>query len=232
MKLAITRPREDALPLSRILAARGHQSVVAPLLEIVPRAGVIWPDKQFQAVCVTSANGLRSLSGPINPKLPIFAVGTQSAVAARDRGFEHVTAEGGDVHGLVKNIARTARPADGPILYISGSETSGDLQGQLQKSGFSVTRLVTYNAVPQKLDDVASELRTCDGVLLYSPRSAKLWIQEMKRLGFGSLLQHMMHYCLSLQVTGNLPSLVPKKTAESPNEATLLALLEFKGKAE
>ena len=111
MRLFITRPNEDALPLADKLRKAGHDAVIAPLLAIVPRAGVAIPPDRFQAICVTSANGVRCLQGQIDLQVPVLAVGAQSATAAKLRGFEQITARGGDVHGLVELYSIKFEPA-------------------------------------------------------------------------------------------------------------------------
>ena len=232
MKLFITRPKEDALPLAEKLRQAGHETVVSPLLAIIPRAGVAIPPDRFQAICVTSANGVRCLQGRADLQVPVLAVGAQSATAAKLRGFEQVTARGGDVHGLVEYIRLTLILQDGPLLYLSGAETSGDLEGHLTAVGFSVTRLITYDAVAQKLDGLQLQLHPGNGVLLYSPRSAKLWRAEMARMQLDLIAAQVKHFCLSPQVAAALPPEFPAIAAASPDEPAMLALLDLAGKAE
>jgi uroporphyrinogen-III synthase len=211
MKLVITRPHLDAVALSEKLIALGHDVVIAPVLEIVPRQNIVVPDFKFQAICLT---------------IPVFAVGEQSARAALDFGFINVVAKGGDVHGLVKAVNHVLIPADGPLLYISGAETSGDLQGQLQGSGFHVHRLITYDAVAQDLAGQKEEILSSAGVLLYSPRSAKLWLMQMKKLNLSAQLSEMNHFCLSPQVASELSQYSHILIANSPSEDAMLTLLE------
>jgi uroporphyrinogen-III synthase len=232
MKLFITRPLEDALPLAAKLLVAGHETVIAPLLAIVLRAGVAIPPDRFQAICVTSANGVRCLQGQVDLQVPVLAVGAQSAAAAKLRGFEQVTARGGDVRGLVEYIRTALIPQDGPLLYLSGAETSDDLEGQLTAAGFSVTRLITYDAVAQKLDGFQQQLHPGNGVLLYSPRSAKLWRAEMARMQLDPIAAQVKHFCLSPQVAAALPPEFPAIAATSPDEPAMLALLDLAGKAE
>lgn len=40
MQLILTRPAKDAAPLADKLATLGHETILVPLLDIVPRAGV------------------------------------------------------------------------------------------------------------------------------------------------------------------------------------------------
>jgi len=89
MRVAVTRPEEDAGPLTAKLEALGHTVVMAPLLEIRPRDGVTIPALPWQAIAVTSANGIRAL--PAHHQLTSFrtlTVGPQSLKAARAAGFD------------------------------------------------------------------------------------------------------------------------------------------------
>lgn len=224
MKVVITRPRLDAVALRDVLLRLGHRVVDAPLLEIVPRDGVQISPLKFQALCVTSANGVRCLTNTVDLDIAVFAVGPQSAEAARAKGFSNVSAQGGDVNGLSAFVAEKLKPGDGPLLYVAGAETSGDLAGQLRAAGFKVERLVTYDAVAETLD--GADLVDADAVLLYSPRTAKLWVSEMQRLGMVARAAQMNHFCLSPNVAAQLPKAWRSLVAKTPTERSLLGLLE------
>lgn len=232
MRLIITRPQIDAVPLAKTLEALGHSTIIAPLLDIVAREGVSIPALTFQAICTTSANGVRCLNAPIDYKIPVFAVGEQSAAAALEKGFQKVEAEGGDVDGLVHNVCKKLKVGDGPLLYVSGAETSGNLEVQFAKRGFDVRRVITYDAVPCALDRAALYIKSSDGVLLYSPRTAKLWRHEIERLDLGSVADQLGYYCLSAAVAQSLPHNWHKFVASRPSENSLLALLDLAGEAE
>ena len=148
MRVAVTRPEEDAGPLTAKLEAMGHEVVMAPLMTIRPRDGVAIPDLRWQAIAVTSANGIRVL--PTGHGLTPFrtlTVGPQSLKAAQAAGFT-AEAHGGDVNGLAAFIRGALDPRKGPILYLSGAETAGDLEGQLTAAGFDCHRAVLYDAAP------------------------------------------------------------------------------------
>ncbi len=220
MRLIVTRPEEDAGPLRARLEALGHQVTLLPLLRIVPRDGVAIPDFPWQAVVATSANGVRAAPGPHRLKsLRLLTLGPQSLKAARAAGFANSEARGGDVDGLARFIEKSFDPAHGPILYLSGAETAGDLQGQLLKSGFDVVRIILYDAIASA-DIAVRALEDNDGVLLYSPRSARIWANLI-----GSV-SSLRHYCLSRNVAEALPAQWLKFVAKSPDEASLLALLD------
>ena len=232
MKLIITRPQIDAAPLAERLKALGHSVVIAPVLDIVPRLNVAIPHLPYQAICLSSANGMRCLNVALDQSIPVFAVGEQSAIVARVRGFQHVEAKGGDVDGLVRHIKAKLKPDDGPLLYLSGAETSGDLEGQLTRLGYKVIRAITYDAHACALDQHTAAIQSSNGVLLYSPRTAKLWLGELERLNLVKAGQNLSYFCLSQQVAKILPQNWHKSVAKSPTEESLLALLDLAGEAE
>ena len=222
MRLIVTRPAGDAGPLRQQLEAMGHEVVLAPLLDIVPVTGAVIPDRDYQAIAFTSANGARALDGHVAlaglRKLPAFAVGPQSAEAARDAGFGDVTVAGGDGKGLAAYIAATREPNDGDILHPAGRQTASGFSGLLTEAGFAVTRVIVYSAEPMTLSPKLAS--GADGVLLYSPRSARLWRDAMADKAAG-----LIHFCLSHNVAAALPETHAKRIAASPEEKAMLALI-------
>ena len=59
MRLLVTRPRDDAESFAQIVRARGHQAVVAPLMEVHFASGPNLPLEGVQGLIATSANGVR-----------------------------------------------------------------------------------------------------------------------------------------------------------------------------
>jgi len=229
MRVAVTRPEEDAGPLTAKLEAMGHEVVMVPLLSIRPRDGVAIPDLRWQAIAATSANGIRAL--PKAHGLTSFrtlTVGPQSLKAAQAAGFM-AEAHGGDVNGLAAFIRAELDPKAGPILYLSGAETAGDLEGQLKAAGFDCRRVALYDAAPaETLGAIARELDTggLDAVLLYSPRSAKIWRGLVEGAGLAAKAAPVRHLCLSRNVAAALPDGWNTAVSASPDEAAILELLE------
>ena len=203
MRVAVTRPEEDAGPLTAKLEAMGHAVVMAPLLAIRPRDAVVIPDLNWQALAVTSANGIRALPrGHGLTQFRTLTVGPQSLKAAEAAGFT-AEAHGGDVNGLAAFIRDHLDPKAGPILYLSGAETAGDLEAQLAAVGFDCRRVVLYDAAPAESLGAAGEaLRQggIDAVLLYSPRSAKIWRGLVEAAGLGpqaAQVSHLLSGCIN-----------------------------------
>lgn len=229
MRIAVTRPEEDAGPLKAKLEALGHEVVMAPLLAIKPRDGVTIPARDWQAIAVTSANGIRALpEGHGLTRWPALCVGPQSLKAATAAGFQ-AEAHGGDVHGLATHIRDTLNPAKGPILYLSGAETAGDLEGQLKAAGFDCHRAVLYDAAPAEhlgAAEMAIRHGEIEAVLLYSPRSAKIWRGLIEKAKLAEQAARIRHLCLSRNVAAVLPEAWAQEVAARPDETAMLALLE------
>ena len=234
MRLLITRPEQDAGPLAAMLAERGHSALIEPLISIVPEPGAVIPEKSYQAVLVTSANGVRALAATRGvdrvEDCRVLAVGKASAEASREAGFGHVEDASGDLQDLVRLVDETCAQSHGPLLYAAGRVVSGDLKAMLEAEDYEVDRVVLYDAVPaDRLSSATlSALRAgeIDGVLHFSPRSARIWAQVAPR-DAGDLV----HYCLSQAVADALWDELdgpagPVRVAPRPNQDALIALID------
>ena len=232
MRIAVTRHEEDASALRAKLEALGHEVVMVPLLTIAQRPGVVIPQRDWQAIAVTSANGIRALpEGHGLNSIRTLTVGPQSLKAALAAGFA-AEAHGGDVDGLAAFIRGALDPRKGPILYLSGAETAGDLEGQLTAAGFDCHRAVLYDAAPATgLGPAESALRggEIDAVLLYSPRTARIWLQRVHAAGLALQAAHIRNFCLSRNVASVLPEGWAISISETPDEQAMLALLAQTG---
>jgi uroporphyrinogen-III synthase len=80
--------------------------------------------------------------------------------------------------------------------------------------------------VPASLHGRESDIMAADAVVLYSPRSAKLWLSEITTLNLQHAAKRLKHICLSANVAAALPQSWHKSIANSPTESALLALLD------
>lgn len=225
MRLLITRPVEDARILAEKLARLGHEVISSPLLRIVRRSDIEIDSDDCQLIALTSANAVRTLQGTHHLKrllhLPVAAVGPQSALAARQAGFTGITEAGGDGIGLARHIIATAKPDAGAILYLSGLDTASDFAGLLERAGLSARRVIVYEAqAAAALEPGAAE---AEGVMLYSPRSARLWLDLAGRQDIPA--KAMLHFCLSPNIAAILPDGFATRIAARPTEESLLDLI-------
>jgi len=222
MRLVVTRPRAQAEDLSRLLVAAGHDVLIEPILEIrqldraVDLTGV-------QALAFTSANGVRAFARQ-SPRrdLPALAVGGGTAEAARAAGFATVHDAGGDAADLTALIGERLKPEAGAVLHVRGA----DVARALEAPGFELRAEILYEAVPaERLSEALAEAlvaRGVDGVLLFSPRTARalvaLWGARPR--------DGVVAYCLSAAVAeaagGGWRQVL---TAARPEQEALLALI-------
>lgn len=235
MKLLVTRPEADSAALAETLAALGHEAVVAPLLAIRFFDEAELPVRNWQGLLVTSANGARALGRRRDAdalrNLPVFAVGQASAEALVHEGFTRVRAAGGDVDTLAALVVASLRPDEGPLLHVAGSVVAGDLGSALAAHGFKVERAVLYEAekavrLPGAACD-ALEKGSLDGILLYSPRTARTFVSLVTKAGLEDRLGDVTAYCLSQAVADALKGLPLRgvKIAHEPEQSALLALI-------
>ncbi len=179
MKLLLTRPRTQSERFAReTLAALGREIpvLIAPLIEIVPRALAVDPSPA-QALIFTSENGVAGFAGAETRRhWPVWCVGTRTAAAARSVGFAQITTAGGDAEALVAEIL-TARPA-GPLLHLRGQHAAGDIAGWLTAAGLPTTEAVIYDQQARELSAEARALLADPAaevlLPLFSPRSTVL----------------------------------------------------------
>lgn len=232
MKVLVTRPREDAERTAARLQSHGHEVFIAPLLDIRFRTGAQISLEEVQAILVTSANGIRALAARTPRRdLPVFTVGPQSAEAARVLGFADVKSADGDAAALAEVVKSWARPGDGALFHARGTETRGRLAEALTAAGFTVRSEVLYEAVAANALSAPTHevLRAgaIEGILLYSPRTARLFRDVVAKAGLDAACSTIDALCISAATAAALGDLPFRsvRVADTPNEAGMLALL-------
>jgi uroporphyrinogen-III synthase len=233
VRLLLTRPEPDAERTARLLRARGHTVVVAPLLQIeaVAEAEI----GTGAAILVTSANAAQAVAARQQRTalchLPVFAVGERSAQAMRAAGFANVTSADGSVGDLARLVA-ARMPSGASLVYLSGADRAGDLAGDLRATGFAVETIVVYRAVaiatlPQRAAEaLAGGLH---GVLHFSRRSAAAYVNAARAAGQLASALKPAQFCLSAPIAEPLQraGAVDVHIARRPTEAALVELIGF-----
>ena len=233
MRILLTRPAADAERTAATLRERGHEPIIAPLLEIE-----ILPDADlgagpWTAILVTSANAVRAVAGHRRRDelrgIAAFTVGERSARAMRDAGFADVTSADGSVTDLANLVAAHLKP-QARLLYLAGEERSGDLAGTLRAQDFAVHTALVYRAVTAAVlprQAAAALAGGIDGVLHFSRRSAEAYVNAARNLGLlNASLNGPAHFCLSARVAEPLiaAGATQVRIAARPDEAALLQL--------
>jgi uroporphyrinogen-III synthase len=230
----LTRPRPDSKHLATLLRRQGIDSLIDPVINILPLADAALPPlAPIQALLLTSANGVRALAAllgapPVGRDKPLLAVGAATAETARAAGFHNIESAGGDVQTLAALAAKRLNPTDGPLLHIAGSRIAGDLAGLLGQQGFDVQRQGLYQAEASTALAAATKCALENGkihmVLFFSPRSARGFVKLIIGAALESALAQVSAICLSKAVADEAGKLTWRniRVAAEPQQAALL----------
>jgi uroporphyrinogen-III synthase len=233
MRFMITRPAEDSATLSAQLAALGHETLIEPLLSILPVEFVL-PTDQVAALLLTSRHGARALhwqGGYLHlADVPVHCVGPATAKAACDAGFRRVSAAAGNAASLAADVAAGVDPAAGCVLHIRGRHARSGPSTLLRQHGFDLREVVVYEAKaahnfsPEGRRALADHL--LDGVLLFSPRTARIFVGLVREAGLTAAVTALPAYCLSGAVAAPLATLrLSTRVAPAPDLDALLSLV-------
>jgi uroporphyrinogen-III synthase len=233
LRLLLTRPSADAERTAATLRDRGHEPLVAPLLDIEMASDAALGAGPWAAILVTSANAVRAIAQHRRRdelrRIPAFTVGDRTGAAMREAGFTEVSSASGDVNDLAKLVAARVAP-EGRLLYLAGEERSGDLAGLLRVQRYTVETVLIYRAVTaERLPGHAAAALAAgiDGVLHFSRRSAEAYVTASRNAGLlETALQGPAHLCLSARVAEPLTKAGATKVriAARPDEAALIEL--------
>lgn len=233
-KLWLTRPKQYAEETAGALSQ--FETVIHPLLEYhdLPLKDGNWPPpftsrlQRGDRLAFTSAYAVQKFCEATNDRDFIaYCVGDKTTKAARGSGIRKFVSAGGDVEALQKLIMREEKTTQ-KIWHLAAKETAGDLQGALHSHGFyNVEKVALYEtkateALPQEF---CQELKQgmIKGVLLYSPKTAQIFMDLMKKHELADL--NLTAFCLSQNVAEKISGVGDVLTAEKPTEDSLLHLI-------
>ena len=236
MRLIVTRPEPDASRTARALIRLGHTAILSPMLDVrlLPNAPI--PDREYQAVLVTSRNAVRALEArnvwPVSVDVPLIAVGDETALEAKRAGFEAARSAGGSLNDLVALVSAEFSQSDGPLFYAAGEDRTGDLGGDLRELGFTVETAILYRAEARDrlagVAEAALKDGSVDGILFYSQRSADAFATALSAAVLAPLAENVACFCLSSGIANVVRNITAGKifVAERPEQIALFALIE------
>ncbi|MDR3528437.1 MAG: uroporphyrinogen-III synthase [Rhizomicrobium sp.] len=233
MRILITRPEQDAVRFAEALQARGHQPLCAALLSVRFFDGPELTLAGVSAILATSANGVRALARRSKERaLPLFAVGPQSADAARAAGFEKIEFSDGDAATLAEAMLDWVRPESGVLLHAASADNEGRLKTLLAEKGYRVAVQVLYEIIAiHKLPDLAREALAhhgLDAVAVFSRNSALALQDCIDRAGLSEACRDLIAICISRPAAEALATLPFRCVviAEKPNQNAMLDAVE------
>ncbi|MCP3731602.1 uroporphyrinogen-III synthase [Sphingomonas sp. MG17] len=172
--VAVLRPEPGNRATVERLHAAGLTAIPLPLFEVAP---VPWtpPDPaMFDRLLLTSANAVRH-GGPglsALQSLPVLAVGSATAAAARAAGFAVETTGSSDVADLLAGLG-----ADLRLLWLSGRDRTAIHHPALAQT------LAIYRADPRPIATEEAASLANSVALLHSARAASRLADELDRRG-------------------------------------------------
>ena len=236
LRLLVTRPHDDAEAFGSLLRARGHEPVIAPLLELRRTGSDAINTTGIAALLATSANGIRFFAARSPERtLRVYSVGPQTAQMARAIGFTDVVSADGDWEALARTVIKSADPGKIRLLHVAGVEAAGRLAEELRSSGFQVDTLILYEAVP--VESLPHEAETSlrddmlDGVLLFSPRTARTFAALVGKAALLSHCERITAFCISAATAARLATVrfARVEIATRPNQGAMLDLVARRG---
>jgi uroporphyrinogen-III synthase len=230
LRVAVTRPIEDARRSAEALRARGFDPVLAPVMTL-RGTGAAVPDGKFDAVLATSANAFAWLGADAGAGLiglALYVAGERAAAAASAAGFGEAEAIAADAAGLAAVVAARL-PRASRLLYLTGRDRKDDLEAALGASGHHVVATEVY-AADARAAWSAAEARavaTCGAAAHYSARSAELAAILAERAGLGARFRAFLHACLSQDAAAPLRAFGATRiaVASGPRESLLFETL-------
>jgi uroporphyrinogen-III synthase len=226
MKFAlIFRPLRDALPLAGELKSKGVEPYLCPLYH--PCFLPLLPLENPQALIVTSKNALRALESHDDlKKLPLYAVGDETAALAQGMGFPEVISASGTSQELIQCILKRAHSKAGILWHLSGQIVKGNIVETLIEKRFEAQRRIVYSVEEAKNlpDPLLSHLQNqkIAYVLFFSSHTALLFVNLLKIYGLEKSACKMRAICLSQAIALKASMLTwkeiwisPKPTAQS-----------------
>lgn len=230
MRVLVTRPGEDAGDTERLLVARGHQVLRAPLLRVYFRDLSRESLDGVQGILLTSANGARAIiESRWRRNIPIFAVGRKTAEVAREYGFSTVRSADGDVEALAQAVSQWANPANGRLVHAASAHADGRLRTLLMSRGFKVSQTIVYDVAVAPSELLVRSLSEWhpDAALFFSSRSALAFCEFVAVHGLKDTTRSIIAAAISPATAESLKSLEFReiRIAAAPNQDALLALL-------
>ncbi|RIA44228.1 uroporphyrinogen-III synthase [Hephaestia caeni] len=212
--IAILRPEPGNAATAAAIDAMGLATIRLPLFAVRAIDWVAPEPDGFDALVLTSANAVRLGGAGLDrfKALPVHAVGSATAAAAREAGFSVVAV--GDSDGVTL-IADAARSGVSRALHLGGRER------KLQAGGPIAAAITVYASEPLAIGAAALARLEGSVTLVHSPNAARRLDHLAATIDRGSV----RIAALSAAVAGALGTGWARiEAVAAPSDAALLAL--------
>ena len=216
MHILLTRPLEDCSEMILRFKELGNQVSHLPLLSVesIRHESIRFDD--YKGIIFTSANAVKNLNlENINKKINCFCVGSATEKIVKQKGFQNIFCAEGNVNNLKEIILQSFDCKQGSLLYVSGQIISSKLDRDLISEGYSVKRIVNYNALPVEEinEEFINDLKSLipDMIFIYSENSAKNCLNLLKKYGLTDIWMNTNLMCIGEKASAVLNEIKWKK---------------------
>ena len=216
MHILLTRPLDDCKDLIIKFKSLGHKVSHLPVIKI---DSVEYDQPNFnnyKGIIFTSANAVKNLNlENIDKKIHCFCVGLATEKIVKQKGFQNIFCADGNVNNLKEIILQNFDHNQGSLLYVSGEIISSNLDRDLISDGYSVKRIVNYNAIPivEISEEFIKDLRSLipDIIFIYSENSARNYLNLLKKYDLTDIWMDTNLMCLGEKTSSILNEIKWKK---------------------
>jgi uroporphyrinogen-III synthase len=228
MKVLVVRAIEDARRTATRLSSRGHEAILAPVLEITNLAHDI-PAGAFDALIATSAHAFDGAIAKRCVDVPLFVVGERTATAAAQAGVRKPVVVAHNALELA-DLFRAHFPSRVRALYLAGRDRKPDLERALA-GAHDLHVVETYAA--ESSHALAEEARAAleaqdvGAVLHYSRRSAAIFRSLVESASLAAGVARIRHVAISADAAAPLIEAGwTVDIAHAPDEDAMLSALD------
>jgi len=216
MNIIFTRPLIDSEDLMMNFFKLGYKVVHMPTLSITSANMEPINTKEYDGLIFTSANAVRFLKLKNSEKnTKCFCVGNLTERSLRLKGFNNTIAASGTVNAL-KNIIINSEKSIKNLAYLCGDVISYELDKELMREGFKVSKIVNYTSdkitVLNKESMDLIKKYPANIALIYSRRSAESFDEIVRKYSLAELMTQCIVMCISKKIEEFLKSKGWKKT--------------------
>ena len=222
MNIIFTRPLIEAENLMVNFFSSNDKIIHLPTLKITPANIEPIDIDKYDALVFTSSNAVRFLKlKKDNKNMKCFCVGTLTERSLRLKGFNNTISATGTVNAL-KNIIINSEKNIKKLAYLCGDVISYELDKELIKEGFKVTKIINYNST--KITNINKEnlelikKYPANIALIYSKRSAESFDEIVRKYSLAELMTQCTVMCISKKIETYLKSKGWKTIVFSPGE--------------
>ena len=216
MHILLTRPLDDCKDLIIKFKSLGHKVSHLPVIKIESLEYEKIDFNDYKGIIFTSANAVKNLNlENINKKINCFCVGSATEKIVKQKGFQNIFCAEGNVNNLKEIILQSFDCKQGSLLYVSGLIISSNLDRDLISEGYSVKRIVNYNALPVEEinEEFINDLKSLipDMIFIYSENSAKNCLNLLKKYGLTDIWMNTNLMCIGEKASAVLNEIKWKK---------------------